>query len=97
MVGGVMALRSTYFVVGQVFDPMISVTVIAMALLGGGDSPRGPVFGALFLALLSELLWAQAPLLYMVILGVILIVFVLLIPDGLVGLLRRRSRLQASP
>ena len=37
MVGAVMALRSTYFVVGQVFDPMISVTVIAMALLGGGD------------------------------------------------------------
>jgi glycerol kinase len=38
MVGAIMALRSTYFVVGQVFDPMISVTVIAMAILGGGDA-----------------------------------------------------------
>ena len=37
MVGGVMATRSTYFVVGQVFDPMISITVIAMAIIGGGD------------------------------------------------------------
>ena len=45
MVGGVMALRSTYFVVDQVFDPMISVTVIAMALLGGGDDARGPGAG----------------------------------------------------
>ena len=62
MVGAVMALRSTYFVVGQVFDPMISVTVIAMALLGGGDDARGPLLGALFLVLLSELLWAHAPL-----------------------------------
>jgi branched-chain amino acid transport system permease protein len=86
MVGGVMALRSTYFVVGQVFDPMISVTVIAMALLGGGDRPLGPLLGVCFLALLSELLWAQAPLIYMVVLGLILIVFVLLVPNGLWGL-----------
>ena len=92
MVGGVMALRSTYFVVGQVFDPMISVTVIAMALLGGGDGVKGPLLGVAFLALLSEVLWSQAPLLYMLILGAILVVFVLLVPDGLVGLLQRRSR-----
>ncbi len=91
MVGAVMALRSTYFVVGQVFDPMISVTVIAMALLGGGDNARGPLLGVVFLALLSELLWAQAPLLYMVILGAVLIVFVLILPDGLMGLLAPRS------
>jgi branched-chain amino acid transport system permease protein len=89
MVGAVMALRSTYFVVSQVFDPMVSVTVIAMALLGGGDNARGPVLGVLFLALLSELLWAQAPLLYMILLGAILVVFVLLVPDGLFGLLQR--------
>ena len=92
MVGGVMALRSTYFVVGQVFDPMLSVTVIAMAVLGGGDDTRGPLLGVVFLALLSEFLWARAPLLYMILLGVILFVFVLLVPQGLVGLFDRKSR-----
>ncbi len=93
MVGAVMALRSTYFVVGQVFDPMISINVIAMALLGGGDNARGPLLGVLFLVLLSELLWDHAPLLYMVILGAVLIVFVLFVPDGLMGvLLRRKAR-----
>jgi branched-chain amino acid transport system permease protein len=91
MVGAVMALRSTYFVVGQVFDPMISVTVIAMAILGGGDTAKGPLLGVIFLCVLSELLWAHAPLLYMIILGGVLITFVLLVPDGLVGLLRRRK------
>jgi branched-chain amino acid transport system permease protein len=91
MVGGVMALRSTYFVVGQVFDPMISITVIAMAIIGGGDDARGPLLGVVFLALLSELLWSRAPLLYMVILGAILIVFVLILPNGLAGLLARPS------
>jgi branched-chain amino acid transport system permease protein len=92
MVGAVMALRSTYFVVGQVFDPMISITVIAMAILGGGDNAKGPLLGAIFLCGLSELLWANAPLLYMIILGLVLITFVLLVPDGLVGLLARRQR-----
>jgi branched-chain amino acid transport system permease protein len=96
MAGGVMALRSTYFVVGQAFDPMISVTVIAMALLGGGDDARGPLLGVLFLALLSEMLWANAPLLYMIILGAILIVFVLLLPDGLTGLFRARIKRPAA-
>ena len=91
MVGGVMALRSTYFVVGQVFDPMISITVIAMAIIGGGDDARGPLLGVVFLALLSELLWSRAPLLYMVILGAILIVFVLILPNGLAGLLARQG------
>jgi branched-chain amino acid transport system permease protein len=97
MVGAIMALRSTYFVVGQVFDPMISVTVIAMAILGGGDNARGPLLGVIFLTLLSELLWANAPLLYMVILGAILIVFVLLVPNGLIGLMEgRRGAASAS-
>lgn len=92
MVGAVMALRSTYFVVGQVFDPMISVTVIAMALLGGGDDARGPVLGVLFLGLLSELLWANAPLLYMIILGAVLFLFVLFVPGGVMGLLQGLRR-----
>lgn len=96
MVGAVMALRSTYFVVGQVFDPMISITVIAMALLGGGDDAKGPLLGTVFLCALSELLWAKAPLLYMVILGSVLIVFVLLVPDGLLGLFERLRRAGAT-
>jgi branched-chain amino acid transport system permease protein len=90
MVGAIMALRSTYFVVGQVFDPMISVTVIAMAILGGGDNARGPLLGVIFLSLLSEMLWVNAPLLYLVILGAILMVFVLVVPNGLLGLFERK-------
>jgi branched-chain amino acid transport system permease protein len=46
--------------------------------------------GALFLVLLSELLWANLAELYMIILGLLLIGFVLFAPTGLDGLLRRR-------
>jgi len=97
MVGAVMALRSTYFVVGQVFDPMISVTMIAMALLGGGDGTRGPILGTLFLFTISELLWANAPLAYMLILGAILAGFVLLAPDGIVGIAAKLRARRSAP
>jgi branched-chain amino acid transport system permease protein len=90
MAGGVMAARSTYFEASQVFDPMISVTVIAMALIGGGDNARGPLLGVVFLSLLSEVLWSKAPQIYMIILGAILMLFVLVLPRGIQGWLASR-------
>ncbi|WP_170760817.1 branched-chain amino acid ABC transporter permease [Ruegeria lacuscaerulensis] len=89
MVGGLMALRSTYFEVLQVFNPFISFTIVTMAIIGGSNDARGPILGAAFLVFLSELLWSSAPRLYMILLGAFLIAFVLLAPSGLVGLLRK--------
>jgi branched-chain amino acid transport system permease protein len=90
MVGAVMALRSTYFEVLQVFSPTISFTIVAMAIIGGSGDARGPAFGALFLVVLSEVLRGAAPQIYLILLGLSLIMFVLFAPNGLVGLLRRR-------
>jgi branched-chain amino acid transport system permease protein len=92
MVGGVMALRSTYFEVSQAFDPMISVNIIVMAVIGGGEGARGPLLGVVFLTILAEMLWTRAPQLYMVILGILLILFVLKFPDGLAGWHAARSK-----
>ncbi len=91
-VGGVMAVRSTYFEPLLAFDPMISFSMIAMAILGGSDDLRGPVIGALALAVLSELLWVNAPQLYMILLGVCLTGFVLWRPQGLLGPAKRAKR-----
>ena len=90
-VGAIMALRSSYFEPGQVFDPMLSFHMIAMAVIGGADDARGPLFGAAFLVLLYELLWSRFPELYMVALGLLLIGFVLLLPRGICGALPRRG------
>jgi len=90
MVGGLVALRTSYFEPQQIFSPTISFTVVTMAMIGGSDRARGPIMGALFLVLLSELLWANLAELYMIILGLLLIGFVLFAPTGLDGLLRRR-------
>jgi len=95
MVGALMVLRSTYFEVLQVFNPMISLSIVAMAIIGGSDDARGPLLGALFLVAVSELLWANAPQLYMILLGLLLVFFVLFAPGGVVGALDRLQRARA--
>ncbi|MEC9265693.1 MAG: branched-chain amino acid ABC transporter permease [Pseudomonadota bacterium] len=91
MVGGVMALRSTYFEVLQVFNPTISFTIVTIAIIGGAGDARGPILGALFLVGLSELLQNASPQIYLILLGLCLIGCVLFLPTGLVGLLHRKG------
>ncbi len=63
-----------------------------MAVVGGSEDVKGPLLGAAGFVLLSELLWANAPQLYMVLVGLLLIVFVLFAPQGLSGLIPARRR-----
>jgi branched-chain amino acid transport system permease protein len=94
-VGGVMALRATYFEPRVVFDPLISFSMIAMTIIGGSDDLKGPVIGAVLLTLLQELLWANAPEAYMIILGILLVCFVRFLPGGIGGLFQRGKRSDA--
>ncbi len=91
-VGSVMVLRQTYFEPAQIFDPVISFSIVTMAVVGGSEDVKGPLLGAAAFVLLSELLWANAPQLYMVLVGLLLIVFVLFAPQGLSGLIPARRR-----
>jgi branched-chain amino acid transport system permease protein len=91
MVGGVMALRTNYFEPQQAFDPIVSFTIVTMAIVGGSDDARGPLLGAAFFTFLSEILWAKAPQGYLIILGVILVTFILLVPNGVCGRLFPRA------
>lgn len=85
-VGGLALLRTGYFEPAQAFDPVISFTIVTMALVGGTETVRGPVLGALGFTLLSEALWSSLPQLYMIVLGLTLIAFILFVPRGLSGL-----------
>lgn len=89
MVGAVMVLRTTYFEPLQVFSPITSFTIVSIAIIGGGDDAPGPLYGALFLVVLQELLWANWPQLYMIILGLLLVFFVLWSPHGVHGWVRK--------
>jgi branched-chain amino acid transport system permease protein len=89
MVGALMIMRSTYFEPLEVFNPQTSVLIVTMAVIGGSDRPVGPLLGVVFLVLLQELLWANLPQLYMIIVGMLLIGVVIWMPGGIYGRLQR--------
>lgn len=95
-IGGAMAPRWTY-IDPQVFNPLVSFQTVIMALLGGPVTVAGPVLGAIFLGLLSEILLVKFRYLYMLSLGLVLIVVVLALPRGLAGLVRARRPGCGSP
>lgn len=100
MVGALSVLRSTYFEPMQLFSPTTSFTIVTMAIIGGSNRPPGPVLGAMFIVLLSELLWSRAPEIYLILLGVLLIGFVLFAPTGIYGKLvelSQRKTARATP
>ena len=62
-----------------------------MALLGGAGALFGPLLGAVPLVLLFEYLSASFPNHFSILLGLVFMVIVYLVPNGLVGLLRRKG------
>jgi branched-chain amino acid transport system permease protein len=89
MVGALMAMRSAYFEPLQFFNPQTSVLIVTMAVIGGSDRPFGPLIGVACLVLIQELLWANLPQLYMIIVGALLIGVVVWVPGGIFGRLQR--------
>ncbi len=71
------------------FDVTITVTAISMAMLGGLGSIVGPIIGGTILYELSDYLGLSYPFIHLIVLGVIIVGVVLLIPDGIVGAIRR--------
>jgi branched-chain amino acid transport system permease protein len=96
MVGVVMMMRTTFFEPAAAFDPVVSFTIVTMAMIGGRDNASGPLVGAIFLAIVSELLWANWPQVYMIVLGALLVSFVLFARDGLVGLFLQKRKAGAT-
>jgi branched-chain amino acid transport system permease protein len=91
MIGGLLIMRSTYFDPLEAFSPQTSVLIVTMAVIGGSDRPLGPMLGVGFLVLLQELLWANLPQLYMIVVGALLIFVVVWLPGGLYGRLQRMT------
>jgi branched-chain amino acid transport system permease protein len=89
MVGALIAMRTSYFEPLNFFSPRTSLLIVTMAVVGGSDKPLGPLLGVGFLVVLQELLWANLPQLYMIIVGLLLIGVVIWLPDGIFGGLQR--------
>ena len=84
--GAVMAPRWTYIDPAIAFNPMLSFQVVIMALLGGVGALFGPLFGVIPLVFLFEILSANFPNHFSILLGLVFIVIVYFLPQGVYGL-----------
>ena len=87
--GAVMATRWTYIDPRIAFNPILSFLPVLMAVFGGTGQLYGPVIGAAIFTYLEEFLITRFPYYYMLIFGVIMVVAILYLPEGLVGLTQK--------
>jgi branched-chain amino acid transport system permease protein len=87
--GAIMATRWTYVDPYVAFNPLFSFLPVLMAIFGGLGPIYGPILGAAIFAYLEELLLTKFPYYYMLTFGIILVVVILYLPDGLIGLVQK--------
>ena len=87
--GSIMATKWSYIDPYIAFNPMYSFMPVLMGIFGGMGNLFGPVLGAAVFSYLEEYLIASFPYHYMLIFGVIMIVSIVYLPDGIVGLAQK--------
>ncbi len=92
VVGGIQVQGYGFASPDSVFDANYTLLPLAMALLGGMHSTVGPVVGALLLGVAAEFLKLKIPYGHYLVYGVIILLVILFMPQGLWGLARGRRR-----
>ena len=88
--GAIYASSVSYIEPGDVFDLLLTVEPIIMAMLGGVGTVAGPVLGAGLFLVLEQTVWASFLSVHAAVLGIAVVVLALFLPDGVLGRLRRR-------
>jgi len=96
--GAIWATKLIYVDPGIAFNPLFSFMPVLMAIFGGMGQLYGPIIGATFFTLLKEYLTTTLAKyglgeLYMLFFGVVLVVAILFMPNGVVGLIQRLIQL----
>jgi len=94
--GAVVAPRYAYIEPQAAFNPMLSFTVVIMALLGGTRRLWGPLMGVIPFTIVTEFITARFPNQNSVVVGIAFLAIVYLLPDGVTGrieALRERIRI----
>jgi branched-chain amino acid transport system permease protein len=90
LAGGVYAYWHSTIDPPTVFDLTTNVRLIVMAVLGGAGTPLGPILGAAVLTGIQETLWKNFTNLHAVLFGASIVVVVMLMPRGIVYLIRQK-------
>jgi len=96
--GGVHALFVSYVTAGSTFNITVPLTVVLMSVLGGTRHWAGPALGAVAITiLLYAFTAADQAIAGRAVIGTVLLVAILFLPDGLLGRLRTRTGSMAAP
>lgn len=85
------ALKTPYVFPPEVFDIHYTVEAIVIVLLGGAGTLLGPVVGGLIYGISKYYLAVTLPGFQLLIFAPIIIVIIVLFPQGVVGLLKKRA------
>lgn len=99
LLGAVFAWNLGYITTDSVFRGSLSLEMIVNSLVGGMGSLIGPMIGAVVMTVTTKLFLSQVVDYHLALTGFIIIVVVLVAPDGLVGLVSRwrRARVAEEP
>jgi len=87
----------TFVEPASAFNLSYAVNSLAMPMVGGTSSWVGPIIGAVLLGTVQQLATVTiSSELNLLIVGVVLVLFVVLAPEGILGLLRRATRQRAA-
>lgn len=93
MAGGVYAYHLTYIHPDIVFDVMMSILIVLMALFGGGGTWLGPIVGAVVLTLVNEGLSTFVKAEFArIIYGCLFIGVIIFMPNGIIEFFNRGQR-----
>src|SRR6266704_172802 len=96
MAGAPLPYYVTYLDPGSSFNLAYAVNSVAMPVIGGVTSWIGPIIGAIILGTIQQLATVTiSSALNLLIVGLLLIGFVIIAPNGIVGLVQARRRRQA--
>jgi branched-chain amino acid transport system permease protein len=94
VIGGAYAHSYGFMTPGNSFSVDFTLLPIAMGLLGGIYGTAGPIVGALLLGFVGEYLKLYIPYGHLVVYGIIIVLVIIFMPQGITGLIKSRLRLR---
>lgn len=92
LAGAIYAFSLGYITTTSVFRTDLSLNMIVYSLLGGMGMLLGPVLGAAVMAFLTQVVLGDFLQIHMMVTGAIIILFVFLLPKGIMGAISSRKR-----
>ncbi|MBI2874198.1 MAG: branched-chain amino acid ABC transporter permease [Firmicutes bacterium] len=90
LAGGVYAYWLTYIESQVVFSIIIGVKFFVILLLGGAGTVFGPLLGAFMFQIIDQFIWGAFPEFHLGVLGLLMIMVVIFVPNGLLRLFETR-------